>query len=610
MDSTILLRKKNTLAEYTILFGADNRPPMLDKDLYDSYKIRMELYLQNRDHERMILESVENRPLIGPTVEENGVTSTKKYVELFAAEKIQVDCDMKVTNIILQGLPADIYSLVNHHRVAKDLWERLQLLMQGDDSITCLNKAMAFLIAVAFSRISYSGTGYKNNATSFGGNNASGQERVFKCNNCQGEGHMARKCTQPKQPRNAAWYKDKAMLAKAQKARQILDEEQLAFLVDPGVSNDQAVQTIISNNAAFQTEDLDTYDSDCDDVSNAKMVLMANISNYSSNVISEVPHFEPYLNDMENQSVHASKHVVMPVIDEEETLILEEDFGKRFVLQQELSADEAFWYHMLNPSSKSSVALPVKIEAPKELPKVDSSKTTDSNTHVLSLTGLKCSTSNYGSKPTENKKNNRISQTPSRNMKNKVEAQPRKKSMFNGVHDMCLLDFVKNMNRRAKSAKKHKKQNIWKPTGQCFTVVGFKCKPTGRTFTIVGNSHPLTRITSANIVPPKKTTSNLVETQKPELKVYSRKPRIIKNVGSSKKAKIVESKNANHSKPNHSWGSKASDIPSPCSLVMTGCPDCSLVCAREGGGGFVKVVGSGGVGQKTRKWKLQAWRES
>ncbi|GKE28414.1 ribonuclease H-like domain-containing protein, partial [Tanacetum coccineum] len=79
----------------------------------------------------MILESVENGPLIWPTVEENGVIRTKKYVELSAAKKIQADCDIKATNIILQGLPADIYSLVNHHRVAKDLWERVQLLMHG-----------------------------------------------------------------------------------------------------------------------------------------------------------------------------------------------------------------------------------------------------------------------------------------------------------------------------------------------------------------------------------------------------------------------------------------------------------------------------------------------
>nr|GEY99880.1 hypothetical protein [Tanacetum cinerariifolium] len=127
----IPLRQKNTLAEYMILSGADNRPPMLDKDLYDSWKSIMELYMHIKEHERMIFESVENGLLIWPIIKENGVTRTKKYVELSATEKIQADWDMKATNIILQGLSADIYSLVNHHRVAKDLWERVYLLMQG-----------------------------------------------------------------------------------------------------------------------------------------------------------------------------------------------------------------------------------------------------------------------------------------------------------------------------------------------------------------------------------------------------------------------------------------------------------------------------------------------
>ncbi|GKC58875.1 hypothetical protein Tco_1086473, partial [Tanacetum coccineum] len=45
--------------------------------------------------------------------------------------KIQSDCDLKETNIIIQGLPSEVFSLVNHHRVSKDLWERVQLLMQG-----------------------------------------------------------------------------------------------------------------------------------------------------------------------------------------------------------------------------------------------------------------------------------------------------------------------------------------------------------------------------------------------------------------------------------------------------------------------------------------------
>nr|GEZ62359.1 reverse transcriptase domain-containing protein [Tanacetum cinerariifolium] len=74
-----------------------------------------------------------------------------------------------------------------------------------------------------------------------------------------------------------------------------------------GVPNGQAIQTIIPHNAAFQIEDLDTYDSDCDDVSNAKAVLMANMSNYGSDAISKVPHSETYLNDMDNQSVHAMR---------------------------------------------------------------------------------------------------------------------------------------------------------------------------------------------------------------------------------------------------------------------------------------------------------------
>ncbi|GJX27835.1 hypothetical protein Tco_0235914 [Tanacetum coccineum] len=378
----------------------------------------------------------------------------------------------------------------------------------GDDLIACLNKAMAFLTSVASSRTI-----------------------------------MARQLHSPKRPRNAAWYKDKAMLAEAQEAGKILDEEQLAFLADLGVLDGQAVQTIIPNNAAFQTEDLDTYDSYCDDISNAKAVLMANISNYGPDIISEVSHSETYLNDMENQSVHAmqdfeqppavsftdnkihndmikeklalkeqvdsleqniskqikekecllqtfavfkseskekedkymenkidlekkikeldnilfkvgqstqtmnmlnkpqalydnihkqalgyqnpfhlkkakrikptlydgsvmsAKHVAMPVIDDEETLILEEesrskmsekakdpevinknishkpidyeklnrlfkDFEKRFTLQQEMDAEQAFWFRISNPTLEYSNPPPVKVEVPSKLPKV------------------------------------------------------------------------------------------------------------------------------------------------------------------------------------------------------------------------------------------------
>ncbi|GKB23496.1 integrase, catalytic region, zinc finger, CCHC-type containing protein [Tanacetum coccineum] len=156
----------------------------------------------------------------------------------------------------------------------------------GDDLIACLNKAMAFLIVVASSS-----TSYKSNATSSGRNNASGHARVVKCYNCQGEGHMARQCTQPKRPRNAAWYKEKAMVAEAHEAGQILDEEQLAFLANPG------------------TEDLDTYDSDCDDISNAKAILMVNISNYGSDIILEAQQDSMILSVIEQMSEQMINHL-------------------------------------------------------------------------------------------------------------------------------------------------------------------------------------------------------------------------------------------------------------------------------------------------------------
>ncbi|GKF70484.1 hypothetical protein Tco_0203541, partial [Tanacetum coccineum] len=92
-------------------------------------------------------------------------------------------------------------------------------------------------------------------------------------------------------------------------------------------------------------------------------------------------------------------------------------------------------------------------------------------------------------------------------------------------------------------------------------------KPTGRFFTIVGNACPLTRFTPKNIMHLKETTPKSVETLKPEIKVYSRRPKQIKSVGSSKKAKIVESKIANNSKPTHLWRSNATDVLSSSSLI-------------------------------------------
>nr|GEZ38898.1 hypothetical protein [Tanacetum cinerariifolium] len=153
-----------------------------------------------------------------------------------------------------------------------DLGFAVPVFSPGDDPFACLNKAMAFLTFIASSR--FPSTNHQLRTSSNLRNQATIQD---------GEGYMARQCSQLKRLGNVAWYKEKSMLAEDQEAGKILD-----------------------------IEDLDTYDLDCDDLLNAQAVLMANISNYGSDVISEVPHSETYLNGMENQSVLAMQDFEQP----------------------------------------------------------------------------------------------------------------------------------------------------------------------------------------------------------------------------------------------------------------------------------------------------------
>ncbi|GKE23875.1 hypothetical protein Tco_1435387, partial [Tanacetum coccineum] len=90
------------------------------------------ILMENRENGRMILDSVQNGPLVWPTVtQEDGTTRKKTYAELSATKKLQADCDSKATNIVLQGLPPVVYAIANHHKVAKEIWDRVMLLMQG-----------------------------------------------------------------------------------------------------------------------------------------------------------------------------------------------------------------------------------------------------------------------------------------------------------------------------------------------------------------------------------------------------------------------------------------------------------------------------------------------
>nr|GEZ39568.1 hypothetical protein [Tanacetum cinerariifolium] len=94
-------------------------------------------------------------------------------------------------------------------------------------------------------------------------------------------------CIKPQRKRDKAWFKDKVLLVQAQANGQVLYEEEFEFLVDLGIAETQSTQYVITNNAAYQADDLDAYDSDCDEINSAKIALMVNLSHYGSDNLAE-----------------------------------------------------------------------------------------------------------------------------------------------------------------------------------------------------------------------------------------------------------------------------------------------------------------------------------
>ncbi|GKF11374.1 hypothetical protein Tco_0049300 [Tanacetum coccineum] len=98
------------------------------------------------------------------------------------------------------------------------------------------------------------------------------------------------------------WFNDKVLLVQAQASGQVLIEEEIAFLADLGLPDTQTSQNVITHNAAYQADDLDAYDSDCDELNSTKIALMANLSRNGSNALTEVHNPDNLNYDLFNQS--------------------------------------------------------------------------------------------------------------------------------------------------------------------------------------------------------------------------------------------------------------------------------------------------------------------
>ncbi|GJS07534.1 integrase, catalytic region, zinc finger, CCHC-type containing protein [Tanacetum coccineum] len=233
------------------------------------------------------------------------LSGADNHPPMLEKDAIQADFDVKATNIILQGLPPEVYALVSNHRIVKELWERIQLLMQGT-SLTkqerecklydefdefaykkgghylrnssnprqqaTINDGIVNLQPVQGRKISFA-IGTSKTYTPGASRSNSGKQRTVICYNCKGEGHMSKQCTKPKRKRDDSWFKDKGLL------------------------------TIITHNAGYQDNDLDAYDSDYDELNTAKVALMVNLSHYGSDALTEVHNPDNVDNNMINQGV-------------------------------------------------------------------------------------------------------------------------------------------------------------------------------------------------------------------------------------------------------------------------------------------------------------------
>nr|GEU90510.1 copia protein [Tanacetum cinerariifolium] len=117
---------------------------------------------------------------------------------------------------------------------------------------------------------------------------------------------MSKQCNKPKRKRDDSWFKDKVLLVQAQANGQILHEDELAFLADPRITEGQATHTVITHNAAYQANDLDVYDINCDELNTAKVALMANLSHYGSDALTKVRNHDNVDNNMINHGVKLS----------------------------------------------------------------------------------------------------------------------------------------------------------------------------------------------------------------------------------------------------------------------------------------------------------------
>ncbi|GJS63119.1 hypothetical protein Tco_0020247 [Tanacetum coccineum] len=622
-----------SLAENVIVAGADNRPPMLDKTQYSSWASRMLLYIKGKEHGKLLVDSVLNKPfhfriIIVPEDETTSIMIRERtYIDLIDEEKLHESIDINATNIVLKGLPQDIYNLVNHNEHANQIWDRVKLLIQGSElslqeresklydefnTFTSTHGESIHSYYLRFLKLindmhtigmtmqplqvntkfvnhlqlkrSKSATDVKlardTYSTSFDhlyaylrqheayGNEYYPQHSLLAqkyysspASQWSYDVHMVQQSSYQPQVANPSPlvhhqpYQAPAIHQQAQASFPQLDlgltvpsflpsndlisslNKAMAFISIAFAShylptkNQLRTSPNLRNQATIQdgrvtvqtTNDLDAFDSDCDDAPLAKAILMDNLSSYDLNVLSKAP----------------SELVIKKEIPRElpRISLVKDSFNK--IRDHVNNFDNVITVRTKELLVYVSATCPsLKHVSDKLVGVTPINKTREVRSKQFSKAS--------GSKPRNNTKKDRITQTSSSNKKkNKVEDDPMiaksslnnmnrvskpvcnayvkhsvlnansklicancHECMFDAIHDRCVCNYLNDENARVKS-KIVKPRLASAQIRSCinllvkvYTNVGYSWKPTGRTFTIVWKPIcPLTRVISANVVP-------------------------------------------------------------------------------------------------------------
>ncbi|GJY55278.1 retrovirus-related pol polyprotein from transposon TNT 1-94 [Tanacetum coccineum] len=275
--------------------------------------------LRGKENGLKILQSIDQGPFelgttrntLGTTPEGGVLFGPERpctYEDLCDTEKKRYDADVRATNIVLQGLPKDIYKLINHNIKAKAIWDNVKMLLASSELTKEDKESQLYDEFERFKMLPGNG-GAQNRA----GNANAGQGKPVKCYNCNGIRHIARNCTQPKHPQNSDYFKHKMLLMQAQENGAVLDEKELLFLAgkqantfDADVDNQLVQDLALNEDNIFQADECDAFDSDVDDEPIAQSIFMANLSS----VELANPQVGP-----SNASILSEVHILENVID-------------------------------------------------------------------------------------------------------------------------------------------------------------------------------------------------------------------------------------------------------------------------------------------------------